>query len=125
MTRTKKYLKYFGKNFLKDKIALSITTGIFLAIVGIIIVACLPDKSGSEAAAAHATTEETPLPANTTEGNATETNDTEIIDDETIDADTTVDPTEEVDPDATAPEIEEVNLISLNQLIKNNDVVLA
>jgi len=43
MTRTKKHLKYFGKNFLKDKIALSITIGILLAIIGIIVVVCLPD----------------------------------------------------------------------------------
>ena len=56
MTRTKKHLKYFGKNFLKDKIALSITIGILLAIIGIIVVVCLPDQSGSEAAAAHAET---------------------------------------------------------------------
>jgi len=38
MNRTKKYLSYFGKSFLKDKIAITMICLILFTIVGIIVV---------------------------------------------------------------------------------------
>lgn len=45
LSRTKKYLAYFGKSFFKDKVAISFILLIVLSILGIILVAILPDKS--------------------------------------------------------------------------------
>lgn len=44
LNRTKKYLAYFGRSFFRDKIALTLMCLICATIVGIIIVARLPDK---------------------------------------------------------------------------------
>lgn len=38
MNRTKKYLGYFGKSFLKDKIAITMICLILFCVVGIIVV---------------------------------------------------------------------------------------
>lgn len=45
MTRTKRYLVYFGKSFCKDKVVMFMLFLIFLTIVGIIIVAVMPAKN--------------------------------------------------------------------------------
>ena len=45
MSRTKKHLKYFGKSFCADKVALTMFFLIACCIVGIIIVSQLPDKT--------------------------------------------------------------------------------
>lgn len=44
MTRTKKYLAYFGRSFLKDKVAITFILLILVCIIGIIVVAILPSK---------------------------------------------------------------------------------
>ena len=44
LNRTKKYLAYFGRSFFRDKIALALMCLICATIVGIIIVARLPNK---------------------------------------------------------------------------------
>jgi hypothetical protein len=49
LNRTKKYLAYFGRSFFRDKIALTFMCLICLTIVGIIVVATLPDKKPKKA----------------------------------------------------------------------------
>ncbi len=46
MTRTRRYLAYFGRSFFKDKVALMFLFLIVVTLVAIIIVAAIPDKSG-------------------------------------------------------------------------------
>ena len=56
MTRTKKYLRYFGASFFQDRTAVTLMCLIFLTIVGICVVwFALPDKN--EPAPAPAATE--------------------------------------------------------------------
>eukprot|EP00347_Sterkiella_histriomuscorum_P010134 403377471 len=44
MTRTKRYLTYFGRSFFKDKVAVTFLLLILGCLIGIIIVAILPYK---------------------------------------------------------------------------------
>jgi len=44
LTRTKRYLSYFGKSFFRDKVVLFLLTLIALAVVGNIVVATLTNK---------------------------------------------------------------------------------
>ena len=46
MTRTKRYLVYFGRSFCKDKVVVSLLFLIACCIGGIIAVACMGGKSG-------------------------------------------------------------------------------
>lgn len=45
MTRTKRYLAYFGRSFFRDKVALSFLFLIVVTLIGIIIVAIIPAKN--------------------------------------------------------------------------------
>jgi len=47
MTRTKRYLAYFGRSFFRDKVAISFLLLILATLIGIIIVAIIPEKSSS------------------------------------------------------------------------------
>lgn len=47
MTRTKKYLAYFGRSFLKDKVAMMFLFLIFVTLISIIVVAIVPSKNNS------------------------------------------------------------------------------
>jgi hypothetical protein len=44
MTRTKRYLSYFGRSFCKDKVVIFLLSLILLTVIGIIVVACLKPK---------------------------------------------------------------------------------
>lgn len=44
MTRTKRYLLYFGRSFLRDKLVLFMLALIIGCLIGIIAVATLPNK---------------------------------------------------------------------------------
>ena len=47
MTRTKRYLAYFGRSFFRDKVAISFLLLIVATLVGIIIVAIIPEKTST------------------------------------------------------------------------------
>ena len=45
MTRTKRYLAYFGRGFLRDKVAVTFLLLILACVIGIIVVLVLPSKN--------------------------------------------------------------------------------